>query len=185
MDNQPKRDGGARLPLTDHEDRPEAAHLLEHVRERTGRVLNLHRMLAYAPKLMKANSELVMALRFEVTLPRDLVEICILRTAHLAGSDYEWHQHVPMALVAGVPQVKIDTLEAWQTSPQFSDAERSALAFTESVVSGKTLDATAFAELRRHYSPQQIVELSLLVGQYLATARFIASLSIPIEEKRS
>ena len=174
----------ARLPLTDHPDDPEAARILDGVRSRTGRVLNLHRVFAYAPKLMQAQFDLVMALRFELTLSRDLVELCILRTAQLCHSDYEWHQHLPMALQTGLSQAKIDALAGWHASSAFDDGERSALLFTESVVSGSTLDTTAFATLRQHYSGRELVELAQLVSQYLATARIISAFAIPIEAPR-
>jgi len=183
----PKADraGGAPLlPPADPAADPEAAELLQHIQERTGRLLMLHRMLAHAPGLMRASTQTVMAMRYEVSVPRSIVELAILRTAQLAGSDYEWQQHVPMALDNGISQEKIDALPAWRTSRAYADNERAVLAFCDSMMAGEKADEAEFASLRQHYRPRQIVELALIIGEYLGTARFLTVLGVRPEADR-
>jgi alkylhydroperoxidase family enzyme len=170
-----------RLPLLDEAADPVAAKIIGDIRERTGRVLNLHRMMAHAPGMMKASYDTAMVIRHELSLPRPLVELAIMRTAQLAGSDYEWHQHYPMALANGLSADKIGALAAAQQSPLFSDAEKAALAFCEATVMGTDPAPDDFQRLQRHYKPRQIVELAMLVSEYFATARVIRVLGIPIE----
>jgi len=170
-----------RLPLLDESADPVAARILDEIRGRTGRILNLHRMMAYAPGLMKASYDTAMVIRHDLTLPRKLVELAIMRTAQLAGSDYEWHQHYPMALANGLTAEQIAALGTAQGSPLFSAAEKAALAWCEATVMATDPAPDDFARLQQHFTPRQIVEMAMLVAEYLATARVIRALGIPIE----
>jgi alkylhydroperoxidase family enzyme len=170
-----------RFPLLDESADPVAAKIIDEIRSRTGRVLNLHRMMAYAPGLMKASYDTAMVIRHELSLPRPLVELAIMRTAQLAGSEYEWHQHYPMALANGLSADKIAALASARTSPLFSEAEKAALAWCEATVMGTDPTPEDFSRLQQHYKPREIVEMAMLVAEYLATARVIRVLGIPIE----
>ena len=57
-----------RLPLLDRPDDPIAIEILETIRARTGRILNLHRMMAHAPAMMKASYDTAMAIRHDLSL---------------------------------------------------------------------------------------------------------------------
>jgi hypothetical protein len=46
-------------------------------------ILNLHRMMAHAPALMKALGDMVLAFRRETKLPRAVAELAILRAAQV------------------------------------------------------------------------------------------------------
>jgi alkylhydroperoxidase family enzyme len=170
-----------RLPLLDESADPVAKKILDEIRGRTGRILNLHRMMAYAPGLMKASYDTAMVVRHDLTLSRRMVELAIMRTALLAGSDYEWHQHYPMALANGISAEEIAALASYATSPLFSEAEKAALAWCEATVLAKDPSPDDVRKLQEHYKPRQIVELAMLVSEYLATARVIRVLGIPIE----
>src|SRR6201988_5533154 len=58
-------------------------------------------------------------------------ELLILQVAHLEGGEYEWRQHVPIALGVGVTQAQIDALDAGDyANAAFSASERALLAFS-------------------------------------------------------
>jgi alkylhydroperoxidase family enzyme len=174
-----------RLPLlTEPAGDPEIAAMFSEVRSRTGRLLNLHRVMGYAPRLAKASMDVALAIRTGTLLPRPLVELVILRTAQSFGSDYEWQQHHPMALAIGMSERQIEALQVWSDSDLFSDKERAALGFCDSIIAKTPLAATAFARLREHFSPREIVELAVVVSEYLATAHFVRALGVPLEAQR-
>ncbi len=175
------RTSGPRLPLIDQPSDPQAVEAFDSIRSRTGRILNLHRILGYAPKLMNASGEMALALRHGTALPRTLIELLILRTAQLLRSDYEWQQHHPMALACGLTQPQIEALDRFEQSPLFSDAEQAALSFCESIVNGIEAEPQAFARLQARFSPREIVELTMAVCHYIATARFVQALGVPLE----
>lgn len=171
----------ARLPpIGDTAASPEAARQLADIKARTGRVLNLHRTLAHAPKLALATQGMALALRNEAEIPRRLKELVILRTAHLAGSTYEWAQHVPMARAAGVTDAEIAALQAGREPATASPAEAAALSYVSAVLARRVGDAE-FAPLRRHFAPQAILEITLTATFYFGTAHMLAALNVELE----
>ena len=64
-----------------------------------------------------------------------------------------------------MPDEKIAAVAIWQDSDLFSAAERAALALAEAMtVTPADVSDDLFAELRAHYSEEQIVELSATIG---------------------
>ncbi|MCB0031360.1 MAG: carboxymuconolactone decarboxylase family protein, partial [Anaerolineales bacterium] len=59
-----------------------------------GPVLNIHRMMAHSPELLRQSAPLRNYLVAGSTLTGRQRELLILRTAHLIGSEYEWSHHV-------------------------------------------------------------------------------------------
>ena len=60
---------------------------------------------------------------------------------------------------------KLAEVATWRDSPLFSEAERAALDYAERMtITGKHVDDALFAELRRHYSEAQIVELTAAIA---------------------
>lgn len=57
---------------------------------------------------------------------------------------------------------KIDKLPRFREDPAFTPAQRAALAYVEEVSRTKTASDSAFAELQRYFSDQQIAEITLL-----------------------
>ena len=140
----------------------------------------LYRVLAAAPWLLAAYNGLAVAMRHEATLPRGLRELAILRGAQLAGSDYEWSHHVPMARAAGVPESQLSRLHAWRTSPDFDARERAALTCVEAVHDA-TMGDDDFALLRASFSEAETVELVGVCAFYEMVARLIQAFGIEVE----
>jgi AhpD family alkylhydroperoxidase len=57
---------------------------------------------------------------------------------------------------------KINRLANFRNDPAFTPAERAALSFVEEVSQTKSASDATFDELRRHFSEEQIVEITLL-----------------------
>jgi alkylhydroperoxidase family enzyme len=104
----------------------------------------------------------------------------ILRTAVVMRSEYEWHQHVAMARTAGVPDSKILAIAAWQTSDGFHPAERAALMLTDAMLTGNVADAV-HAELARHFTDSERVELVLTAGFYAMVPRVRDACRVRVE----
>jgi alkylhydroperoxidase family enzyme len=65
----------------------------------------------------------------------------------------------------GIPETKLAALPEWETSPEFSERERTALAFATGIVR-EDLDVTdaTWARVREHFSEPETVELAFAVG---------------------
>ncbi len=149
-----------RLPLVDTPDDPL-------VREQFaalafGGILNLHRMMAHAPPLMKPSGEMALVFRRDTELSRSLAELAVLRTAQVLDCDYIWLRHLSLARTCGVTERQIDELAQWTESAAFTPAQKAALGFAEKAARMTRIGDGDFAELRRDFTPREIVELAML-----------------------
>ncbi|HVC10549.1 MAG TPA: carboxymuconolactone decarboxylase family protein, partial [Burkholderiales bacterium] len=150
-----------RVPLASFEPA-----LLKRIEQLWGKPVNLYRALANQPTLVAAWTEFFNALRADSGTSRALRELMILRSAQLAGSEYEWAQHLKMARKAGVREAQITGLARWRESTEFDARERSCLALQEAVVAGRVGD-DVYAECARHFGPGEYVELALTAAAYV------------------
>jgi alkylhydroperoxidase family enzyme len=170
-------------PLADPPSDPLLRELFEETRQRGGQVINLHLTLGHAPKIFKARRIMATALRHEAMTPRVLCELAIIRTAQIVGSDYELNQHMPMALEAGLTRQQLDAVESWRESALFDERQRALLAYVEAMAADRgRVDDRTFAEFARFFTPQEIVELTVTVGNYYGTGLIIKALGIRIED---
>jgi alkylhydroperoxidase family enzyme len=169
------------LPLVDDPDDPRMREEFAKLAAGSG-ILNLHRMMAHAPALMKASGGMAIALRRDTKLPRAIAELAILRVAQILEAPYVWARHVPLAHDCGVTAQQINALAFWPDSAVFSAEQKAALGFAEKAVRQSPVDESAAAELRRHFSAREIVELAMVVGFYVSTAIFVKALAVPAEK---
>lgn len=144
--------------------------------------VNLYRSLSHAPDLLRAWIDFAWALRGHDTTSRRLRELCILRTASLHHSQYEWHQHRRMAREVGVTDYQVAELEMWRTSDAFDATERAALALTDAIIAGDVPDEV-IVELKRHFDNAQRVELTVTAAFYAMVPRILEALRVPVEGK--
>lgn len=162
---------------------PDPATLPEPVRELLGRIppLNLFRILAHAPTAVRPFVQLGNALLTRGTLDARLRELAILRVGHLAGADYEVHQHEQIARAHGLDAVRIAACAEGSAMPVFDARERAVLRLTEEVATGVRASAPTFAAVRDFLDDRQIAELVLTIGYYGMVARILEALEVERE----
>ena len=81
----------------------------------------------------------------------------------------------------GSPE-RIGTLAAWRDHPQFDAIERAALEYAEAMTypDRGVSDALA-AEVRRHFTEDEVVELTALVALQNLSSKFNAALGVPAQ----
>ena len=136
---------------------PDLASLPEEARtaiEQAPVQLNIFKMMANAETCFIPLSRLGVSILSRQKLDPKLRELVILRVAQIEGGQYEWIQHVPIAISVGATQMQVDAIERNTIDPEcFSDVERAAMRFTEEVVrikmmhnvSGTTITQQAIA----------------------------------------
>jgi AhpD family alkylhydroperoxidase len=169
----------ARLPYVELESAPDA---VRQTLERLPVQLNIFRMMAHAETCFRPLVRLGTAILSEQRLDARLRELAILRIAQLSGARYEWVQHEPIARTVGVSETQIAALARGSIDdPAFADLDSVVLRFTTEVVNTvKASDAT-FAEMRRHFSPREIVELLLAIGFYMTIARLAETTATDVD----
>jgi alkylhydroperoxidase family enzyme len=120
-------------------------------------------------------------IRFDALTPRALLELAILRTAQIVGSDYEINQHKPLMKLCGYSEPQIAALESWRASPLFDEKQRAVLGYVEQMAHGGDVDDATFAALARFFIPQEIVEITYTVGSYYANGLLTKALRIETE----
>ncbi|HEY1229925.1 MAG TPA: carboxymuconolactone decarboxylase family protein [Ramlibacter sp.] len=129
-----------------------------------------------APNAMKA----LMALETEVQqsgLEPALVELVKIRASQINSCAFCLHMHTRDARAKGESEQRIYLLDAWRESPLFSDRERAALAWTESVtlVSQTHVPDAVFDQAKAQFSDEELVKLTLLIAAINAWNRFAIS----------
>lgn len=155
----------ARLPLIDPDNEPaELRPVFEQLRATRGRVPTMYRTLAHAPKVLAAHRAYFDAALDAGILPRAFKEKIAFKVARLRGSAYSSASHRSYALKHGVPEAEIEAVDRGDYGA-LPAREAAALCFAEAMVreAGAVNDAT-FAQLTRHFSTAEAVEIVALVG---------------------
>jgi alkylhydroperoxidase family enzyme len=184
------QDGANRSTQSPHQEQhrmsripyPDLAKASPEVRDMLGRLpspANIFNMMAHAETLLKPMMKLGGAHLGKAKLDRLLRELCLLHAVKLEGGDYEWVQHVPIALDLGASQAQIDALALGEDDADcFSASEKAALRFTREVVLDVKASEAALTDVRKHLSDREIVELILMAGFYITLARLTETLGI-------
>ena len=100
-------------------------------------------------------------------LEHGLADLVRLRASQINGCSFCIHMHVVEARAHGETDLRMIMLDGWRESPLFTDRERAALAWTESLTRiAKTHAPDADYELvKSQFGESEIVALSILIGQ--------------------
>lgn len=118
-----------------------------------------------APELMKQ----VMALNEAVEssgLEHSLLHLVKLRASQINGCSYCVDMHTREARQDGESEQRVYLVAAWRESPLYSDRERAALAWTETLtaLAGNHVGDEAYDAARAHFSDEEMVKLSVAIG---------------------
>ncbi|MDN3516575.1 carboxymuconolactone decarboxylase family protein [Aquisalimonas lutea] len=95
-----------------------------------------------------------------------LIELVKTRASQINGCAYCVHMHTRDARAAGEAEERLYLLTAWRESPLYTDRERAALAWTESLT--RLADTHApdedYEAVRKHFADAELVQLTLLIG---------------------
>ena len=106
-------------------------------------------------------------------LDRGLLELVYLRVSQLTNCSYCVEAHSREALEHGVEQRLVDGVAAWRDASLFTDRQRAALAWAESVteVSTTKVPDAAYGEAASHFSETELVDLTVAIALMNAFAR--------------
>jgi alkylhydroperoxidase family enzyme len=170
----------ARLPYVD----PETAS--PDVRDALDRAppLNIFRMMANAETAFRPWLRWGATLLSDLQLDPLLRELAILRVARLTPhAEYEWVQHAGIARAVGAGEEQVAALARDDVAADcFSDLEQLVLRFTTEVVRNARASDETLELLARELSAREIVELLMVIGQYMMVARVMATTHMELDE---
>jgi AhpD family alkylhydroperoxidase len=94
-----------------------------------------------------------------------LQELVKVRASQINGCAYCIDMHTKDARAHGETEQRLYALDAWAETPFFSERERAALAWTETLtlIADDRVPDAAFAAARRHFSEKELVELTFAI----------------------
>lgn len=144
--------------------------------------INVRRMLSHSGPVMTGFSAFGRRILYDLQIDPVLREIAIVRVGHLCRSKYELVQHERFIAELGVAPEKIRALAEGPGHPAFSPIERAVVAFTDNIVANVRASDKALADLRQHFSDQQVVELIMTIGCYQMLCMMLETCGVEIED---
>jgi alkylhydroperoxidase family enzyme len=178
-----KRQTMARVKLLEENQQPELAQSIAKIKgARGGRLINIYRLMLHSPMLANAWFDLNQAVRYGTEIDGQCRELAVIRVAILNDVGYVQRAHGPAyALKEGLTPQQVAAIADWQPSSLFSDRQRALLDYTDAMTRDIDVPDAVFAELRKHFSERQAVELTMLVGAYNMLTRFLKALKVDPE----
>ena len=95
-----------------------------------------------------------------------LVELVYLRISQINGCAYCLNMHSKSLRESGESQQKLDALAGWRVSSLFSDKERAALEWAESLtdISSTHADDSSYTPLKVHFTDTEISDLTFAIS---------------------
>ncbi len=132
-------------------------------RRRFGKVITpLKVVSARVPKSLRVSYEISKMMEHGFSLSKELQFLLHTHISQVNQCQFCIDIAQAEALRAVGSLEKIKNLAHYREDPAFTPAERAALAYVEEVSQTKTASDATFEELRRHFSDQQIAEITLL-----------------------
>ena len=118
-------------------------------------------------------------------LDKTLLELVYLRVSQMNGCAFCLDMHATALRDLGEDSQRLDTVAGWRECGFFSDAERAALDWAETLTrigDGAPSDAQ-FDTLKRHFEDAQIAELTFAIATINAWNRIAISMGHPVERR--
>ena len=119
------------------------------------------------PKGMFENLRTIEDSIINSTLDRKLIEMIRLRTAQINGCAYCVDMHHKELKHFGETELRLSSLCVWEEAPYFSEKEKLALLFTDTLTKLKSspISQRLFENLSTHFSKEEICYLTLTISQ--------------------
>jgi 4-carboxymuconolactone decarboxylase len=183
-------DSWCRLPLVRREDLPEAVRAIyddradpggsSHAGLRGPGGVRLH-----SPRLAELSRAASDYLRNETGLSPRIREVAILVTAREFDSRFEWQQHERVGRRVGVPDATIEAIKHRRPVDGLDATDALVIRFGRELLRERRVSSDLFAEARRTFGEQKLVDLLSNMGAYAATAILLAAvdMQLPTDEE--
>jgi uncharacterized peroxidase-related enzyme len=174
----------ANLEPLRREDLPELEELFQHYDDTLSFVPNSLFTMARRPEILRAFSDLITQIWRTGTLPIELKPLIAVISSQAAGCRYCQAHEAVDARERGLDADKIAAVWDFETSPLFSEAERSALRLArDASLQPNLATGEHFDDLREHYTEGEIVEIMAVVSLFGFLNRWNDTMATDLEEE--
>lgn len=170
------------LPLDNDEIGGEAKEIVRRIRasagaSETATVPEYMRIVLKHPAIFRCQMEMGTAI-FRGQIPPRERELAVLRVGWLCRAPYEWGEHVDLGKRFGLSSEEIERVTAGSSAVGWGEHERAILRGVEELIADQALSDSTWDILARSWSEAQMIEFTMMVGQYVATAYVQNSLRV-------
>lgn len=148
-----------------------------------GDPINIHRLLANHPELLKA----WWPYRLHSVKGGDLdqrdCELVILRVAVLTERWYEWAAHVERGLIAGLSRMEIDRVAAGPASRDWDERDRLILQAVDELFTERRIVPDTLERLGAYLTERRVLDIVSLQGVYVNLACMLGTWDVEIEDE--
>jgi AhpD family alkylhydroperoxidase len=171
-----------RIPLLGRDQvTPEVANIYDALLKTRGVVPNMFKTLAHTPALALATAGYLKALLSDGALRGFYKELIAMRLSVHLASEYAVKAHALSARQKGATEAQITAAQADFENGPFSEADKQGFRAADRLHrSANEITDEFFADLKRHFTDPQIIELVATAAAFELFPRFVDALRIPI-----
>ncbi|TNE41057.1 MAG: carboxymuconolactone decarboxylase family protein [Alphaproteobacteria bacterium] len=168
----------ARIPYVTDETMPEEA------REIFDKLapLNLFRMMALSGGMLEKYIRLGNYFLRQGKLDPVIREIAILRVGYLSNASYETYQHERISRDLGMSDTLIAGIKEGPGAAVFDDTQRKVMQYVDDIVANVRASDATFDPVKELFSVAELQELTMVIGFYMMTCRYLETFGIDIED---
>jgi len=165
-----------RIPeITRREQLPEAdRHFFDEIYGPRGMITVPYRYLLHSPEFASRMAHLMSYTRFETregAFPNDVKELAIIATAREMDCAFEWADHEQRALDAGVRREVMEAIKYRRAPEGLNEDEAHVVSYIQQLLRPPhRIENATFNAMRNRLGDAQLVELTGIVGGYIALA---------------
>ena len=141
--------------------------------------LNVYRVMAHHPELLRAWTDLRMHVVRNNALGPSRAEVVILRLGHRLGCAYEWNQHVIRALDIGLEKARIASLRGPLEAMAPEDAVLAGA--VDKLLAEHKLPERLYTDLQDLVGRAGCIDLMATVGMYLTLGFLLQTSGAPLD----
>ncbi|CAK5273468.1 unnamed protein product [Mycena citricolor] len=156
-----------------------------------GVLLDLDGALLNNPLVANTWTDFFQVVRRNLTIPGNIRELLILRTAVANTATYQWLQHEPVArsenmttdqllFVRFAPQKTFSWNDGRRTG--LSDAQLASMAFSDWMADNVRIPDKVYNAVKSHFNTSQIMEITITAGSYALVSRLTVGLELDSDE---
>ena len=167
-------------PLPTDEWDTRLAHVIE---DMNGRPINVHKLMANHPELLKAWWDIRNYTVAGGDLGQRHAELLILRVALHMKNWYEWASHVQRGLASGLTMDEIDRVKTGPEDPGWQPDERLLIRAVDELVHDRAVTDATLEALREHFTDRQILDAIVTQGAYVTMGCILNTWETPVDEQ--
>jgi 4-carboxymuconolactone decarboxylase len=170
----------ARIPPAEEKDNPDLKPVYAEIKATRGYVSNALRSLGHSPGGLMHFARVGEYVKYKTDLPERLRELAILTSAR--GIAYAWTHHRPLAIQTGIDAAAVDQIGEGKVPAALPAKEQALVAFVMALGDIKVTDEI-MDEMKRHFSPRQIVDVAMSATYYGALGRMVVALGVDLDDE--